>query len=81
LGSDGLSVLAQQTFAPRFGHLLDDAKYIDHDYVKALAAFAVWRTVDYLLARDVPLFFSRITLWQPYAIVHLPLPTIQHSRG
>lgn len=44
--SDGLSMLRQQAFAPMFGHLLDDAKYLDQDYAKALGAFAAWRTDD-----------------------------------
>jgi len=44
--SNGLSLLQQQAFAPMFGHLLDDAKYMEPDYAKALAAFAMWRTDD-----------------------------------
>jgi FkbM family methyltransferase len=44
--SNGLSVLRRRAFAPMFGHLLDDAKYIDRDYAKALAGFAAWRTND-----------------------------------
>ena len=61
--SNGLSVLRQQAFAPMFGHLLDDAKYIDCDYAKALAAFAVWRTGDLTARmRCAALFFAYQTL-------------------
>jgi FkbM family methyltransferase len=61
--SDGLSVLRQQAFAPMFGYLLDDAKYMDRDYVNALAAFAVWRTKDLPApTRCAALFFAYRTL-------------------
>jgi FkbM family methyltransferase len=61
--SGGISFLRQQAFAPIFGHLLDDAKYIDSDYAKALAAFAVWRTNDLPAhIRCAALFFAYSTL-------------------
>jgi FkbM family methyltransferase len=44
--ANGLLALRQQAFAPMFGRLLDDARHIDPDYAKALAAFAAWRTSD-----------------------------------
>lgn len=78
--SGGLSLLRQQEFAPMFGHLLDDAKYIDCDYAEALAAFAVWRTNDLPAHIRCAALFLRIAPWKPYAIVHLLLPAIQHSR-
>jgi FkbM family methyltransferase len=61
--ANGLSVLRQQAFAPMFGYLLDDAKYMDRDYAKALAAFAVWRTKDLPAPiRCAGLFFAYRTL-------------------
>ena len=61
--SNGISHLRQQVFAPAFGHILDDAKQIDPDYAKALAAMAVWRT-NALPAhtRCAALFFAYRTL-------------------
>ena len=61
--TNGLSVLQKQAFAPMFGHLLDNAKYIDCDYAKALAAFAVWRANDLpARMRCAALFFAYQTL-------------------
>jgi FkbM family methyltransferase len=61
--SNGLSVLRQQAFASMFGHLLDDAKYIDRDYAQVLAAFALWRTDDLpARTRCAALFFAYQTL-------------------
>ena len=60
---NGLSVLRQQAFGSMFGQLLENANQIDLDYVKALAAFAVWRTnVLPARARCNALFFAYQTL-------------------
>jgi FkbM family methyltransferase len=61
--SNGLSVLRGQAFAPMFGRLLDDGKYIDRHYAEALAAFAVWRTSSLpARTRCAALFFGYRTL-------------------
>jgi FkbM family methyltransferase len=61
--SDGLSVLRRQAFSPMFGRLLDDDEYIDSDYARALAAFAVWHTDGVpACTRCAALFFAYRTL-------------------